>query len=493
MSRGGLTAALRSPSDRARRRLRGVLLTGAVLAAAAAPGAGQAVGRAAIESLEYDPLRFEQPAVAHWEVEDVEVILLEDRQLPLVSVYAYFRGGYGLFDREHYAAAMGLPALMRYGGTTARDPERVDESIDRLALQVSFGSSGGNVTSSINTLTEHLPAALDVWGEMLASPGFAANEIEAWRGRQLESTLRRLDDPTRLAFSELNRLLFGDHPVGWEMDADDLLPERLTAERFGWVHTRVICRDNLVLGITGDVSWTGVRPLIEGLVDRLPPCPSELPEPPVPEIRRAPGVFLIEKDIEQSVIAMAHPTSVQLADEPAYYSAMIGNSILGAGGFSSRILGRVRTEEGFAYSAGSLWTTPRRHEGIIGATTRTRPESTVPAIEVILETMRGLRDAPPTGEEVQTTVDQIVNGFVFNFDSPGQIVSRTMYYLAQDLPEDWLERYWRGVQTVTPEGIQAVFAEHLRPEEMTILVVGDPERIGDELTRLGPVTTLQVR
>ena len=80
------------------------------------------------------------------------------------------------------------------------------------------------------------------------------------------------------------------------------------------------------------------------------------------------------------------------------------------------------------------------------------------------------------------------------FDTPSAIVSRSMYYVAQDLPSDWLERYWSGVQEVTPESIRSVFAQHLRPNDMTILVVGDPEQIGLEaLERLGPVTRIEVR
>jgi zinc protease len=449
------------------------------------------LGRAAIEALEFEPLDFEQPEVETHRVDGVDVLVLEDHTLPLVTAYAYFRGGYGLFDRQDYAAATGLPALMRYGGTTTRSPDQVDEIIDDQAFLLSFGSGGGSVTSSVNALARTLESAMDLWGDMLAEPGFDDAEIAAWRARQLESVLRRADDPALLAFSELNRLLYGDHPIGWEMTEADLAPERLTSERIHAVHRRVVCRDNLVLGLTGDVAWDDVRPLVQGLLDRIPACATTLPEAPIPDIRRQPGVFLIEKELDQAVIVMAHPTSVRLDDDDAYYAAMIGNSILGGGGFSSRILGRVRTQEGYAYSAASLWTTPRRHDGIVGATTRTRPENVVPAIEVILETMGDLRAAPPTPLEVSTTVDRIVNGFVFNFDTPGQIVARSMAYLAQDLPEDWLERYWNGVQEVRAEDVQRVFAQHLDPGRMSILVVGDPQRIGREaLARLGPVTVI---
>lgn len=479
--------------------LLGLAMVGNLASGAANPGSAQTIsgrpavdGRSAIDALVYEPLDFRQPVVDERTILGVDVLLLEDDALPLVTMHAYFEGGYDRFPRSDYAAATGLPALLRYGGTVSRTPEEVDETIAHLALQAAFGTGGGSVNSSLNTLTEHLDAAVDLWGEVLAQPRFDEAEIEAWRARQLESVRRRADDPGRLAVAEMNRLLYGDHPVGWEMDAEDLLPERVSPARFHTVHRRVVCRENLVLGFTGDVDWSRAEPLVEALLQRIPPCPDELPEAPVPEIRRAPGVFIVEKELEQAVVVMAHPTDVRLDDDGEYFAALIGNSILGGGGFSSRILQRVRTDEGYAYSATSLWTTPRDHEGLIGAMTRTRPENVAPAIDVILATMRGLLEGPPTGDEVDTTVDQMVNGFVFNFESASQVVSRAIYYRAIELPDDWLERYWEGVQKVEPEDIAAVFREHLRPDEMTILIVGDPQRIGlEQLERFGPVRMLE--
>ena len=105
-------------------RLRFVALAGLVL-----PGAltGQEMtGREIVESLDVPSLEFEQPEVDHHTIREVPVMVLESNELPLVTVYAYFKGGYGLFGRERYAAAMGLPTLLRYGGTTDLPPEEVD-------------------------------------------------------------------------------------------------------------------------------------------------------------------------------------------------------------------------------------------------------------------------------------------------------------------------------------------------------------------------------
>ncbi|MEM7415380.1 MAG: pitrilysin family protein [Gemmatimonadota bacterium] len=466
------------------------------LLACGAPGAPVAAQqpdlRARVESVGAIPIDFEQPEVLRWDVGGVPVLALPDPALPLLTVHAYLRGGYGRFDRSHYAAASGLPALLRYGGTQTRTPSEVDEAIEGLALQLSFGSAGGSVTSTLNTLAENADAALELWGDMMANPGFDGVEIEAWRGRQLESVLRRVDDPARLAFSETNRLLYGDHPVGWEMEPADLEPARVSVERFDEVHARVFCRDNLTLGVTGSLDRSEIEPLLETLVQQLPLCSRPLPRAPDPSIRRAPGVFVVDRPLAQSVIVMAHATNVRLADAPRYYAAMVGNSVLGGGGFSSRILSRVRTEEGFAYSATSLWTTPARHEGIIAATTRTRPERTADAIDVMLGTMQELTEEPPTADEVQRTIDQFVSGFVFSFDSPGQVVARQMFYLAQGLPEDWLNRFWAGVQQVRPDDVLDVFHAEVDPSRMSIVVVGDAALIEDKLARFGPVQRIEI-
>jgi len=453
----------------------------------------QATGRQAAESLQFDELQFDPPDPKLHEVAGVPVLFIEDHSVPLVTVFASFKGGYARFERSHYAAATALPSLLRYGGTRTMPPDSVDEVLEHYAIQTSFGTGGESVVATVNTLSEHLPRALSVWSELLREPRFDPDQVEVWRGRTVEQIRRRPDNPQGLAFSEFNRLLYGDHPIGWEMDMDDLGPSALGEERLREVHGLVMCPGQLTLGASGDVTWAELEAELEAMLSEWPPCGEELPRSPVPDIRREPGVFLIPRELEQSVIVLAHPTGVRMGETPAYFAAQIGNSILGSGGFSSRLLARVRTEEGYAYSASSLWTMPKRYDGLVGAITRTRPENTVPAIELILETMGEMAAQPPTEDEVLTGVERIMNGFVFNFETPAQIVSRRMFYLAQDLPSDWLERYLRGVQGVTAEAIHDVFAEHLRPEAMTILVVGDPERIGrTALESLGPVTVWEV-
>lgn len=462
------------------------------IALAALPAAAQVTDtRTAAGRLRFPELRFEPPEPEIHKVEGVRVLFLEDRTVPLVNVMARFEGGYGLFPRDMYAAGTALPALLRYGGTVALSPDSLDERLEYYALQSTFGGGGESVFASMNTLSEHLPETLNLWTSMLRTPRFDTAELEIWRGRELDAVRRQPDDPQRLAFSEFNRLLYGDHPVGWEMRAEDLSPAVLNIDNLRRLQARILCRDNLLLGVTGDVSWGDMEALLTPVLKGWPKCARPLPEAPPPHIRDQGGVFVIARPLEQSVLVMAQPTSVTLGDGD-YFAAQIGNTILGAGGFSSRLVARVRTEEGYAYSAASLWTTPRRYEGLLGVVTRTRPENAAPTLRLILDVLNGMRDAAPQRDEVDTAVDQIANGFVFNFETTAQIIARRMSFLAQDLPDDWLEDYLRGVQGVTPESVLAVFRKHLHPERMTILVVGDPARMDMQaLAALGPVTMLE--
>ncbi len=471
------------------------ILAVAALAACvlAAPTSAQVVGaKSAIRSMRFPPLRFHAPAPETHKVAGVSVLYLEDHSVPLVSLFARFEGGYSLFGRGLYGAAAAFPAMLRYGGTETLAPDSVDSAIEYYALQTAFGGGGETVFSSLNTLTEHLDVAMKLWGDMLRRPRFDSTQLEIWRGRELENVRRRPDDPQRLAFTEFNHLMYGDHPVGWEMRASDLAPNLVDRRSMKEIQSRVLCPDNLILGVTGDVSWHDLEPRLRTMLDGWPPCTGSLDPYPEPQIRKKPGVFLIPRDLDQSILVMAHPTDLHLGDGRDYFAAQIGNSILGSGGFSSRLMAQVRTEQGYAYSAGSIWTMPRRYQGIVGAITRTRPENTVPALELILNIMKEMSDAPPSRDEVQTSVDQIVNGFVFNFETAGQIIARRMFYLAQDLPTDWLERYLTGVEGVTPAAVHSVLEKYLRPQDMIILVVGDPDRIGrDALATLGPVTILE--
>ena len=233
----------------------------------------QEMGREAALSLSYEPLQFNPPRADEYTLSNgVSVLHLEDSSLPLVTVTARFRGGSSYFPRAYYAAASALPSLIRSGGTRSLPPDSLDALFEQYAITTSVGTGGESSFATMNSLTRYLDVGLEILADMLRHPRFDSARVEVWRGQQLESVRRRADDPNRLAFSEFNRLLFGNHPIGWEMEPADLESEDLARERLEWLHRRIFCPDNLILGVTGDVSWTEIEPRLERLASGWDTC-----------------------------------------------------------------------------------------------------------------------------------------------------------------------------------------------------------------------------
>ena len=471
------------------------LVAGALIAAPVMPRAvlAQAVGLGAVRDLEVQELEFTPMKPDLYELDrGVRVLYIENRTLPLVSVFARFKAGPSNFPRGRLGAARGLPSLMRNAGTTSLSPDSVDKMLEFYAVQTTFGGGGQSTFTSLNTLTRHLAEALGIWTDMVRNPGFDSARVEVWRGQELEDLRRRADTPGRLAISQFNHLMYGDHPVGWEMEPEDLTPAAVSPDVLREVHRQMFCPENLTLGVTGDVSWHDVKPLLDQMLEGWPSCPGELADPPEAQFATAPGVYLIPKELDQSTVILGHPSEIRLEDSPEYFSSRIGHSIFGASGFSSRLMKRLRTEEGYSYSASSVWTTPVVSRGIVGAMAQTKPESTVAAIRAILDVIEEMRQHAPNDVEVKEEIDRVANGFVFNFQDPSQVVSRQMLYASQGLPLDWLTRYLRGIQAVSPRSVLRTFADNVDPSRMVILILGDPSKFDPGLEELGPVTIIEL-
>ena len=485
-----------TPRRHPRHRIGGAAVLSGLAAALATPALtppaqAQESVRERIDRMAFPELRFRRLAPREETVRGVPVYFVEDPELPLVTFYATFEGGVRHFGRDSFAAATAMAGLLRTGGTATLPPDSVDARIESLALAMSFGQGGGGASSWVNTLSEQVDDAVRLWGAMLREPRFDSTQVELWRTAEIERVRRRPEDPASLAFGIFNRIMYGDHPVGWEMGTADLEPADLAEEQLRLVHEAVVCPGNMVLGVAGDVTWNRTRRLLDEVLADWPPCSGGLGENPVADIRSEPGVFVLHREIEQSVVVMAQATAVRQGDNPGYFASRIGNSILGASGLSSRLSSEVRTRQGLAYSASSIWTTSNRDDGLAGALTRTRPERTLAAARLLLAAVDSMRAAPPTPAEVSHAVDEVVNGFVFNFRTPFQVVARGMAYRRLDLPADWLERYVDGIQDVTPAAVQEVFRSEVDPARMTILLVGDTARFDGSPSELGTVTVLE--
>lgn len=450
------------------------------------------VGRDVVRSLRFEPLRFDPPEPLRFELSNgVSVFFLRDRALPLVDVFIDLKGGYIYLDRSQYAAAAALLPMMRNGGTESLTPDSVDAVLEFSALGLSTGTNGARLRLGISALRDRLEPALDLWSDILLRPRFDPAALERWRRRELEAVRRLPDLPGSLAVVEFNRLMYGDHPTGWRMTEEDLAPERVDPDRLRSLHRRMACPEHAVVGAAGDVSVDELRDALERVLGDWERCGHDLTRPEPPTLRPDPTVYVIHRPIPQTTVVVGQPGGVLMEESSAYFASRVANWLLGGSGFSSRMMQRLRTQEGLVYSASSIWGTAREHERILGAITHTRSESTVEAARLLLETFRDARTDPFGPDDVALARDAILNGFVFGFNSPFQVVSRQVSYLIDGLPDDWLDRYLAGIRAVDEAAVERVLRRTIDTHRFTMVVVGDTTKF--DPTALGVVEYLSAR
>jgi zinc protease len=163
-----------------------------------------------------------------------------------------------------------------------------------------------------------------------------------------------------------------------------------------------------------------------------------------------------------------------------------------SGGFGSRVVQQVRTKLGLAYEVGGRFGAAYDHPGLFAVFAGTKSESSVPATKAILDEIRGLRTRPPTETELRRAKDDLLNSFIFQYDSPEKVLNEQVTLAVYGYPADFLERYRAGVEKVTSADVARVAQKYVQPEKLAIVVVGNTPEIQPPLDSLGKVTVLDI-
>ena len=188
---------------------------------------------------------------------------------------------------------------------------------------------------------------------------------------------------------------------------------------------------------------------------------------------------------------------------PDRYALQIMNDILGGGGFTSRIMSRVRSDEGLAYSAGAGFGFGVHYEGSFRAFFQSRSETVARATAIVLEEIERIRDEPVSDEELATSKASFIESFTRNFASAGQIAGLFASFELQGREFDYLETYRDNMAAVTTADVMRVAREYLHPDRLVILAVGNvddmlagdpdnPEVMLESLAPAGNVTRISL-
>jgi zinc protease len=415
----------------------------------------------------------------------LRIMLVEQHSLPIVSINIISISGSDRNPME-YPGLASFTADMLDEGTITRSPVKIAMDAAQIGTSLSATSSTDFACVATRTLKRNLDAAFDLASDILLNPVFAPNEIERIRHDRLTQIMQQKDNPGILATKFFFNAVYGPaHPyghldVGTE-ESNRAITQNLLAEfyRAGYFAA------NSALVVAGDITESELRTLAGKFLGNWNIAGSACKPP---EIIHKPSrrIVIVERpDASQTVLRIGHvgvPHS-----HPDYVELDVMNTALG-GLFSSRINQNLREKHGYTYGASSAFIF-RRGSGPFLIGTSVRTDATAPAIAEIFNEIDQMRQSEITPEELMAAKDSIGRSLPGQFETTPESASSIGQLFVHDLPLTYYHDLPQKIEQVTASGVQRAAQNHIRPEEMVIVAVGDRRLIESELEKLalGPI------
>jgi len=419
---------------------------------------------------EYQFPRFERRTLDN----GVELVVAPVTKLPLVTVAVLVDAG-AICDAPGREGTAQLVAKLLLEGTATSDGAELTERFERLGASVDAHADWDAAAVTLTALSEHLPAAFDLLGEVIRTPAFRPREVERLKAERLAELLQLRAEPRGLADELFSRFLYtpssryarpegGDERSTESVDRDQLV---------SFYESRYLPGGTTVI-VAGDISanraeeltrhalgaWTG------GTAKRI--TADDLPA------RRGRGIHIIAKpDAPQSELRIGHVGIPR--NHPDFFPVNVMNAVLG-GLFNSRINLNLREVHGYTYGAFSAFEW-RRQAGPFVVSTAVRSDITdAAAREVLLEIDR-IRSEAISADELSLATSYLDGVFPIRFETTAAIAAALSVLVLHGLPEDYYDRYRARVRAISTEQILDAARRHLHPESLQMVVVGDPATI----------------
>ena len=459
-----------------------------------APSVGkpESEGAKIVSGFKFKSLNFVPPKVDRAVLENGMILyLLEDHDLPIFNITARIRTG-AIYEPQEKAGLASLTGfVMRSGGTVSMPSDKMNEELEFMAVSVETAIDRESGSANLSALKKDIDKSLKIFADVLMNPAFPEDKIRMRKDEVVESIRRENDNPTQIAHREFRKIMYDSkHPYSRKVEGTLESIEKITRDDMVAFHKKYFHPNNIILGISGDFNKDEIIKKLNTVFAGWKKEGIQFPEVPKVDSRFEKAVFYAYKDINQANVMMGHLGIHRKS--PDYFPVMIMNFILGGGSFTARIPGRIRSDEGLAYSAYSAFQTSR-DIGVFFVSCQTKLESTSRAISIALEELEKIRKSPIDKEELTQAKETFMNQFVFRFTTSASIVGQKVDIEYEELPLNYLETYLGNVQAVTHEDIQQVARKYLHPDEIKILVVGDKDKFDKPLDSFGKVNVIELK
>ncbi len=420
--------------------------------------------------------------IQHWtQASGARVYLVESHAIPMVDVQIDLDAG----SRRDPAAQAGLASVMagqmasglrpdpKGAGPYAKamDENQLGEAWADLGASFGAGASADRLSFSLRSLSypDLLDKAVALAARQMAHPAFPEPIWVRDRERLSAAIRESLTQPGTVVQNTYASAVYGGHPYGYKTTPESLT--RIGTAELKALHAQALRPCNAAVSVVGDLSRAQADALVKRLLALWPAMATCQPLPPVAEVQplQAAQVVNVPFDSAQAHVLMGQPGYKR--NDPDFFALLVGNHILGGGGFVSRLTEQVREKRGLSYSVYSYFA-PALHAGAFTVGLQTRPDQAAQATAVAQEVVRTFVKDGPTEAELQAAKSNLIGGFALRIDSNRKLLDNVSNIAWNRLPLNYLDHWTAQVERVRVDDVRRAMARVLQPERMVTVVLG---------------------
>jgi zinc protease len=416
----------------------------------------------------------------------MRLFLIEDHRYPTVDIRGMVFSG-SVFDPAEKAGLASITGTaLRSGGTEKMKPDQLDRELELMgaSVEVDIDLDSGNISSSM--LSENSDKVISIFADILRNPSFDKEMIDLVKKRFKTMISRRNDNVNQIAAREFQKLIFGaDSPYSRQEEYASI--DSISRDDINAFYKKYFVPGNMIFTVLGDFNTDDMTKKLDKELGSWTASKTEsMIFPKVSYEFKKSLNYIDKKDATQSNIMIGHIGGK--FDDPDYPALAVMNRILSF----DRMFKRIRTDEGLAYSVYGNYGASYLIPGTFTMGAQTKSETTVKAIDLMIEEMTRITKEEVTDAELEKAKDQMLNSYIFEFDNRAKIARRMLVYAYYGYPMDFSEQMIKKIAKVTKADILNAAKKHLRPDALQILVVGKKQDFDASLSKFGTVKEINI-
>lgn len=410
----------------------------------------------------------------------LRVIVVPKHDLPLVAANLMIKTGAAADPKDRDGLAS-LTATVVTQGTKTRTAEQISRGVEALGATLTSNAEWDASSIDLSVMSSNLAKAMEYVSDVARNATFVKDEFERERGQAVDGLQVDMTQPRSLSGMVASRLVFGEAPYGHNLGGTPATLQKITRNDLVKFHATYYRPDNAVLVLAGDVNADDAFKLAESQFGAWKKGAGAVPAIAAAKLDDRPARVVVVDMPEAGQASVVVTRAGIRRSDPAYFRALVANSVLGAG-YSSRLNQEIRIKRGLSYGAGSSFS-PRADVGPFTARTDTKNESAAEVAGIMVGEMSRLSASDVADAELTPRKAALIGDFAQSLETTSGIVGRVSTLALYGLPLADINRYISGVQSVKPEEVRAFAKSNLPGQGSTIVIAGDAKKFVEPLRK----------